>query len=209
VAAEHGEEEEEDAEPLSLSPDELEMDPEEMILGWAVTLDSIDYLSLLRLPRPTDPEHGPGDDQIRRAFHAFALVFHPDRHRGSSQDVLTAASTVYRRGAEAYRVLQDPLLRRRYLRFLLEEGALRMPPDEVAQSVRGNSLSPQRFEDIVRSAAALPFARRADELLAAGDIKQAKLQLQLAILKDPNNPRLEERMRDVEERVAAQRARSS
>lgn len=199
--------EEEDAEPLSLSPEDLEMDPHEMILGWAVTLDSIDYLSLLRLPRPESPEHGPGDDQIRRAFHAFALVFHPDRHRGSPERILAAAATVYRRGAEAYRVLQDPLLRRRYVRALLDHGAVRMPPDEIATSMRGDSLVPQRFEDIVRSAAATPFARRADELIAVGDFKQAKLQLQLAMLKDPNNPRLEERMRDVEARIASTRAR--
>lgn len=190
--------EEDEGEPLSLSPEDLDMDPEEIILGWAAALDSIDYLSLLRLPRPESADEGPSDDQIRRAFHAFAFAFHPDRHRDTREEIRSAASSVYRRGAEAYRVLQDPLLRRRYLRLLLESGAMRMPADEVNMSVRGDSHSQPRFQDLVRSAAAVPFAKRADELMEIGDVKQAKLQLQLALLKDPQNPRLEERIREID-----------
>jgi curved DNA-binding protein CbpA len=182
--------------PITLPPEELEADPEERVREWAETIDRIDYLTLLGLSSLIEPT----DDEVRDAWRAFALSFHPDRHRDSEDDVRLAATRVFQRGAEAYRVLQDPVLRKRYLR-LLAEGHLRMPQDEVAQSRRGTD----RLQDIVRSAGARPFAVRADELIAKGDLKQARLQLQLAVMREPSNAHLEERLRELEELLAKPR----
>ncbi len=58
------------------------------------------------------------------------------------------------------------------------------------------------LEEQVRVASARPFARRADELLRAGDFRQAKLQLVMANHMDPDNPALEAALRDVEAKLA-------
>lgn len=182
------------AEITSLPPDALEDDGEELVLAWAAMLDRVDYLALLRLPTDRPLE----EPELRRAFHDFALAFHPDRWRDAHDDVRSAAIAVYCLGAEAYKVLQDPLMRKRYLR-LRAAGRLRMPPEEIAQSARADE--GESFEAMVRSPQAIPFAKRADELMLAGNVRQAKLQVQLALAKDPGNARLEERLADLAEAV--------
>jgi curved DNA-binding protein CbpA len=176
----------------TLPPEDLETDPEDAILEWSQTLDSIDYLTLFHLPHAE-----PTDDQVRAAWRGFALAFHPDRHRDAPEDVRSAATRVFQRGAEAYRILLDPTLRRRYME-MLARGSLRMSQEDVADSHRGGS---KRAQDLVRSAVARPFAERADELIARGDLKQARLQLQLATMREPNNQQLAERLRELDEKI--------
>jgi hypothetical protein len=188
---------------VSLPPEALEPDADELVLHWDAVLDDTDYFALMRLDRPVGNEQGPTDKDVKDAFHAFALAFHPDRYRGASEVVHAAANRVYMRGAEAYRVLQDPLLRKRYARQLTAGEGTRMRADEIAQSTRQPAAGGiEKLQEVVRSAAAHPFALRADELIAAGDLKQARLQLQLAMMKEPQNARLEERLRELDEEIA-------
>ncbi|GAC1352200.1 MAG: hypothetical protein NVSMB1_12700 [Polyangiales bacterium] len=180
------------------------------VLRWASILDTVDYFSILRLPLPNDGEW-PSEAQIRKAFHLFANSFHPDRHRGSSSVALDAASRVFRVGVEAYRVLLDPLLGPRYLRLYRETGALRLVPEELRQSIapsRGDSQDVERIDQMIRSASARPFAERADSLIASGELVQAKLQIQLALIREPQNARLQERLRALESQLATLRANS-
>jgi len=195
--------------PESLAPEALEPDPDDLVLRWDEMLDDVDYFTLLRLEPPT-AEHtrAPAprtvdETRVRDAFHAFALAFHPDRYRGAEDVVREAANRIYCRGAEAYRVLLDPLLHRRYVR-MVAEGTLRMSPEDVADSMKGDEGN--KLADLVKSAAARPFAKRADELLEVGDMKQARLQLRLALTKEPHNARLEERMREIEQRISGKPA---
>lgn len=196
--------------PQTLPPDDLEPDADAMVLHWGATLDAVDYFTLLHLPTPAADAAPPGEVEVRRAFHSFALAFHPDRYRGAPPDVREATNRVFARGAEAYRVLLDPLLARHYARQLADgaDGALRASNEEIALSApRGSGAGESVLvADLVRSAAARPFAARADELIAAGDLRQARLQLQLAILKDPQNARLEERMRALDDDLSLLRA---
>lgn len=178
--------------PKTLPPEDLEADPEERIMEWASSIDRIDYLTLLGLSSILPPT----DLEVRDAWRAFALSFHPDRHRDAPDDVRAAATRVFQRGVEAYRVLQDPLLRRRYMR-MVEEGQLRMSQDEVTSSGRDGG----RIQDMARSAGARPFAVRADELIVRGDLKQARLQLQLALMREPENIRLQERMQELQAKI--------
>jgi curved DNA-binding protein CbpA len=187
---------------VSLPPEALEADEDELVLHWDAVLEDTDYFALMRLDRPVGNEPGPSDKDVKDAFHAFALAFHPDRYRGAPEAVHAAANRVYMRGAEAYRVLQDPLLRKRYARQVANGEGARMKADEIAQSLRPSARDAvEKIEDAVRSAAARPFAVRADELVATGDLKQARLQLQLALMKEPQNARLQERMRDLDEMI--------
>jgi DnaJ-class molecular chaperone len=182
----------------SLPPDDLEPDGDDLVLRWDENLDAADYFTLLRLDVPQTPEQTVDDARVRDAFHAFALAFHPDRYRGADDVVREAANRVYCRGAEGYRVLLDPTLRRHYVQ-LMREGTLRMSAEDVAESVKGAAAT--TIESLVKSATARPFAKRADELIALGDLKQARLQLRLALMKEPQNARLEERMRDLEVKI--------
>jgi len=176
----------------TLPPEDLETDPEDALLQWATMIDGIDYLTLLRLPAAE-----PSEEDVRAAWRNFALAFHPDRHRDAPEDVRAAATHVFQRGAEAYRILLDPALRRRYME-MLARGALRMSPEEVVESQRPRA----RVQDLVRSAVARPFAEKADQLLARGELKQARLQLQLAIMREPNNHQLTERLRALDAQLA-------
>ena len=115
-----------------------------------------------------------------------------------------AAIAVFRRGAEAYRVLRDPVLRRRYLK-LLAEGVLRLPGEELARAEKGERARPASAKEATRTVAAAGFATRADELIAAGDLRQARLQLQLAVMKEPDNEDLEGMLRALEEKLAPSR----
>ncbi len=63
-----------------------------------------DYYEVLGVSRYAD------QDEIRRAFHAGALKYHPDRYRGSKG----YAARKFRELMEAYRFLSDPGRRRGY-----------------------------------------------------------------------------------------------
>ncbi|MBI2389534.1 MAG: hypothetical protein HYV09_08050 [Deltaproteobacteria bacterium] len=189
--------------PLDLDAVDLVV-PEDhhLVLSWAEALDQADYLALLDLAPPREGEPGPNDEEIIDAFHTFAERFHPDSYADAPHDVREAALAVFRRGAEAYRVLRDVSLRQRYYR-LLEAGTLRMSPEEIAHAEKGERKRPDTARQAVKTAAAAPFAAEADAQLAAGDLKKARLQLQLATMKEPDNEDLAAMLLDVEARLAA------
>lgn len=92
-------------------------------------LDALSYYNLLGVP-PNATE-----ETLRAAFHARALVLHPDRYtRPSERDLREHASALYKRTAEAMRVLVDSATRRDY-DALLTAGTLRYSA-EAAEALR-------------------------------------------------------------------------
>ncbi len=162
-------------------------------------LDALDYLSYYDLFRVT-PDASP--DEVRNAFHAFAESFHPDVHQWRPPQELVVISYIFRRGTEAYRVLSDPLRRVRYNEALME-GVLRpesLLVDLDSSRAPSRSMAPSgRLADSVRVVSARPFVARAEQLVKAGDPQQAKLQLVMAMHRDPNNPSLEAFARELDE----------
>lgn len=173
--------------------------PDEQILAWLDALDELTYYDLFGIaPEATA-------DEIRAAFHVFCDTFHPDRHASRSEEERHALGTIFKRGTEAYAVLSDDAMRGHYDAQL----AVRTSPAPPRISLSPHSRPPPSripgaapLEEQVRVASARPFARRADELLRAGDFRQAKLQLVMANHMDPDNPALEAALRDVEAKVA-------
>jgi len=55
-----------------------------------------------------------GDTEIKKAYKALALKYHPDRNRSKSQAEQDEASTRFREIAEAYGVLSDPKKKQKY-----------------------------------------------------------------------------------------------
>jgi len=167
------------------------------VFAWLQVLDDLTYYELFAIDAGVDA------DDVRRAFHEFCDAFHPDRHVARSDDQREALSTIFKRGTEAYSVLSDERLRGRYDEQLVAGGAARPVRISLAHSRPPPSQSgPQRLEDSAKSPAARPFARRAEELMGAGDFRQAKLQLVMANHMDPGNETLEAALRRVEAKLA-------
>jgi DnaJ-class molecular chaperone len=170
---------------------------EEIIFEWLEVLDELTYYELFGIPSEATP------DEIREAFHQFCDTFHPDRHIARPYEERYAVSKIFKRGTEAYIVLTDSPLRGHYdaqltMRPSGRPQRMSFTPLSRAPSVRAPSAT---LEDAVRSSAARPFARRAEELLRKGDMRQAKLQLVMANHRDPGNEILEAALRDVEAKV--------
>lgn len=194
-------------------------DPRE-IFEWLELLDHLDYYELLRVPQ------GSPADEIRDAYHRFASSFHPDQHVGRSPAERSAVDQIFKRGTEAYSALTDPALRHRYDEALLQttppsapprlHDLLTAPPPRVsAPPPRASvpppagpqpaSVPPQRLEDRVQSGTVRPFARRAEELAALGDFKQAKLQILVARSREPDNGALNEYLAFIEAQLKKSR----
>lgn len=157
-------------------------------------LEQLDYYTLLQV------EASASVDQVRQAFHRFAAKYHPDRFLGGGAEPakVERAAQIYRRGAEAYRVLCDPGLRRQYDAGLAR-GQLRYDPNAEAPpppAVVG------QWPIKVKSPVARPFATKAEQAYKAGDFGNAKVNLKLALAKDPGNAQIELLLRDVDSRLA-------
>jgi DnaJ-class molecular chaperone len=173
---------------------------EPAIAQWMSVLDDLTYYELFGV----DPRAGL--EQVRSAYHAFCSTFHPDLHFTRSSDDHQAVSVIFKRGNEAYFVLSDARRREQYdaqLAERREERPRRVSFSPLVQSsARSSTAGPRSLEDSVRSPSARPFAKRAEELAAQGDLRQAKLQLALAIFKDPGNDVLDAAMHDLERRLS-------
>lgn len=152
----------------------------------ALALDELDYYALLGVSREA------GVVEIKAGFRAFALRYHPDGFSGDPA-AAAAATHIYRRGTEAYRVLCDPQQRRVYDEQL-KQGKKRMEP-QAAGARPGRSGVPDSVHPRAR-----PFLARADQALAAGDLKQAKLNYQIALQHDPASELLRQRVAELESR---------
>jgi DnaJ-class molecular chaperone len=159
---------------------------------WSALLDEASYYQLLQVDELASA------DEIQGAFQRFAVEFHPDQHRTRSDVEREAILAIFRRGSEAYRVLSDAALRARYDEGL--RGRAHFHPSQ-APNVAGGSLAPNaasasrppaRLEDQVRTASIRPFVRRAEELVALGDVVQAHLQIRLALSREPENTALQQ-----------------
>jgi curved DNA-binding protein CbpA len=174
---------------------------DEVLFAWLRVLDDLTYYELFAVGADA------GADDIRRAFHEFCDAFHPDRHVARADDERAALSTIFKRGTEAYLVLSDVGLRGRYDEQLLATGGARTTRISLAHSRPSSkqSAGPPKLEDSARSPAARPFARRAEELIAAGDFRQAKLQLVMANHMDPGNDALETALRNLETQLGVRK----
>ncbi len=135
-------------------------------------LDKLDYYTLLGIADDA-PSH-----TIRDAFHRFARKYHPDNHDAGS-DKQRRATQIFRRGAEGYRILRDPELRRRYDEGL-SKGRLRLR-DVGHESSKGG-----RKQQI--NVRARPFFQQAKAAFERGDKLNANLQLRLAMQYDSEHP---------------------
>ena len=156
---------------------------------WDAVLDDSSYYELLGLLDIADPS------SIKAAFHQFALAFHPDSHIGASPGLLSQVRRIFKRGAEAYRVLSDPGLRTRY-DLAIAQGHLRLEAGEIPKGVEALAGGLKSLADLCKTGAGKRHADRAEDYIEAGDLRSALRELKLAAHQEGkgHDPELSERV---------------
>ncbi len=140
------------------------------VLDWLEVLDDTSYYDLLGLLEIAD------DSAIQTAFHQFSESFHPDAHRSSSREVREAVTIIFKRGAEAYRVLKDPKTRAAY-DLALAQGALRYFPTSGSRDSQG---AQRGLETLCKTKGGQLHARQAERALSEGQLEEARALLEKA-----------------------------
>lgn len=158
----------------------------ERIFDWDALIDESSYYEILGLLEIAD------GGAIRKAFHEFAVAFHPDAFPEADEETADALRRVFQRGAEAYRVLSHPDSRSEY-DLALAKGQLRLDATLAPPPLARNS-DIRSLDELCRSPGARRFAKRAEALISNGDLPGAKRELQMALREDGDNPDLVERL---------------
>lgn len=143
-------------------------------------LEELDYYALLGVAKSATHE------EIRSAFHEFALMFHPDRYVDDERKQ-PEALRVFKRGSEAYRVLTNAVLRARF-DVARAKGALRLSADEMFS---GADASTGAVAEIPLPPAAQALYDKAVQALDKDDLSNAKMHLMLARAK-ASSPRFDQ-----------------
>lgn len=153
-------------------------------LAWAESLETLSYYEILRVSEEAS------QSEVQQAFHELSLRCHPDRFVEEGPEVAAAASTVFKRAAEAYCVLRKPASRRRY-DAELAKGKITLDERAIEQK---KEIVQRTLHMIARTKRAKQFAARADAYLAEGKLEEARIQLISANQHDPENDELKERL---------------
>jgi curved DNA-binding protein CbpA len=158
----------------------------ERIFEWDALIDQSSYYEVLGLLEIADAS------AIRKAFHEFAVAFHPDAFPQADDETADALRRVFQRGAEAYRVLSRPESRADY-DLALAKGQLRLDATIAPAPLARNS-DIRSLDELCRSPGARRYAKKAEELISNGDLTAAKRELQMALREDGENSDLAERL---------------
>jgi DnaJ-class molecular chaperone len=154
---------------------------------WEAVLDESNYYEILGVLEIADAQ------AIREAFHEFSLGFHPDAHLDVEPDVQRRLTRVFQRGVEAYRVLSVPESRAAY-DLALAKGELRL---EAGASTRIET-GVRSLDELCRSPGAKLYAKRAEDLIANGELEKATGELYRALrAEEGENPELLQRIHAV------------
>lgn len=169
------------------------MDPALELLERLSTLEEKSYYEILRVPS------GSTVAEVKEAFHEFALACHPDQYVDDAPEITLAASEVFKRGVEAYKVLSRPRWRAEYDEGLTK-GKLRFARGEARETAPPPAM--RTLEDIARSPRAKQHALRADRFISSGKLEDARIALVTAMQEDPENEELKERLQLLYEALA-------
>jgi DnaJ-class molecular chaperone len=154
---------------------------------WLQALDGTSYYDLLGVVQ------GVNEAGIQAAFHEFSQSFHPDGYRHASAEIRQGVTTIFKRGAEAYRVLKDPTLRAAY-DLALAQGALRYSRASGSRDSQGEK---RGLEAICSSPGGRLHARQAERALSEGRLEEAKQLLTKAQTAEGINIALENKFREL------------
>jgi len=152
---------------------------------WVQTVQRKNYYEILRVKLDSS------DADVKAAFHAFALRFHPDRLVDEPPEFAALAAEIFKRGVEAYNILTKPALRKRYDEGL-RKGRIRLDPTSRPSAPPPPQM--RTLEMIAKTPGGKKFAAKADRLIAIGKLEDARVALTSAFQCEPMNDELEERI---------------
>lgn len=165
---------------------------DEEVLSFHERVSKLSYYQILSLPhRYATPQ------EVKRAFHELAVGYHPDQFLQADEQVRVAAKEVFKRAVEAYEVLRDATLQRRYVERYLKQGNLRLPPVEFGRSPGASEAPPARMAasparapswvDDMQTEDGREVAEQIERMVQAGRLQQALNQLALLESLEPGN----------------------
>jgi curved DNA-binding protein CbpA len=158
---------------------------EELFAG----LDRLPYCTILGVARDATAV------AIQEAFYRRAEKLHPDRfYNLSDLELRNQIYEVYKRVAEAYRVLNDPAARKEY-----DEGLARGQVRLVRQEREGLNL--KQPDEGIESPQAKRFYRLALDALRAKDLKGAHMNFTFALSMEPGNAIIQEQVAELEKKL--------
>ena len=135
----------------------------------AASLDHIDYYRLLGVGQESSA------DDVKRAYHKAAGIYHPDAHRVADEQVRACLHKIFKRMSEAYRVLNDHGRRKRYDAQLAKGGTQRLVETKRDQA------GPKSPDATLKTPAGKRCFMEAIKFMKQKNYGQAKLNLQLAL----------------------------
>ena len=161
---------------------------ETSVAAWLDVLGQLNHYEVLGLAQDASLE------DVQSAFHLFSERFHPDRHRGEPPGLHDSIVRIFRRGSEAYRVLRQPAVRAEY--------DLTLATARSRASTRpGEDPNLQTLDELCLTPGGRLHARQASRAIFEGQLAEAALLLERALLAEGANPRLEERLRALHQLV--------
>jgi hypothetical protein len=144
-------------------------------------------------------EEGADHQSVVDAFDRLSRRYHPDRytqHRSEAwgQKLHTQVSALYIALTEAYEVLSDRQLRKRY-RDARREGRRRLPPDVLSSPTQQ---VPTSLSDAAQTSKGRRFLQMAQSELADDDYEDALQHLKFAQSVEPDNPHIDQKVEEVE-----------
>lgn len=166
----------------------------EQLKTWLAALPSQHYYAILQV------RFDASRSDIVKAFHAASLTCHPDRYVEAGEETHAVATEIFKRVVEAYSVLKDPELRKRYNVGLKKHNTLRLDTSVVPEPPPKPEA--RTLEMIARDERAKVYAKKADVFLSVGNLEEARIALVSAIQHDQGNEELEERLNLLYEALA-------
>ena len=158
-------------------------------------ISSQDYYQMLGLGRDA------GHREIVESFDRFSLRYHPDRYkqfkdRKWGEALHQKVSKLYTILTEAYQVLSDRKLRKRYDQ-LRAGGELRMPPEELSSPDTG----PVSLTEAANSPQTRKYLKMAQTEIAKRNWQSALQNLQFASSVEPDNERISQKIAEIESKL--------
>ncbi len=142
-------------------------------------------------------EDGAPHHKLVKSFDRLSMRYHPDRysqHRDKSwgQKLFDKVNALYKLLTEAYGVVSDRRLRKKYDQAL-QDGRLRLDSDEASTGDDG----PTALAELANTDKARRFLKMAQSDLAKGDHQSALQNLQFASSMEPDNSAIKEKVREL------------
>lgn len=175
------------------------------VLAFLGRISKLSYFQILGLSH--DWHRAPA---VKQAFHGFASLYHPDHFAGASDEEREAAREVFKRAVEAYEVLREPELQKRYVERYLKKGKLRLPPNafgkvDPSEPKRPKTLPPepkvQTWVDEMQTEDGRQVAARIERMIAGNNLQPAYQQFGILEQVEPGNPAVKRKLAALKKRM--------